>query len=231
MEALAAASLAAGLLGGVHCVGMCGGIAGALSAAARGPAWRRIAAFNAGRIASYSVAGAAAGGIGGAALALGPAGVIQAALFVAANALVVAMGFYVAGIGSFVPRLEMAGRGLWRRLEPLRRRLVPIDSDAKAFGAGTVWGWLPCGLVYAMLPLATASGSPVQGALVLAAFGLGTLPSLVLAGSALRALAVVRNNEWVRRAAGFAIAGLGVAALVRMPAAADLIAAGWRCIA
>lgn len=230
MEPLAAAAFAAGLLGGVHCVGMCGGIAGALSAASRGPSWRRVAAFNAGRIGSYSVAGAAAGGLGAAAAALGPAGVMPIALLVAAHTLVVLMGLYVAGIGNILPRLESMGSGLWRRVEPLRRRLFPIDSDARAFGAGAVWGWIPCGLVYAMLPAAAASGSAPGGAAVLAAFGLGTLPSLVLAGAAMRGLTALRRDPWVRRVAGLVIVALGVAGLVRAPAASDLLAAAWHCI-
>ena len=215
MQALAAAAFAAGLLGGVHCVGMCGGIAGALSSAARGSSWRRIAAFNAGRIGSYSVAGAAAGSIGAAAVALGPGGAMQVALFVIAHGLVVMMGLYVAGVGRLVPRMEVLGTGLWRAVEPLRRRVVPIDSDARALGAGALWGWIPCGLVYAVLPLAAASGSAQAGALVLASFGLGTLPSVAFAGAAFRALSSLRRQPWVRRIAGSAIAFLGVAGLAR----------------
>lgn len=231
MEAFAAAALAAGFLGGVHCAGMCGGIAGALAAASRGSPWRRIAAFNAGRIGSYSVAGALAGGLGAAAIALGPVGLLQVGLFVAAHALVVAMGLYVAGVGRFLPRLEIAGAALWRRIEPVRRRLVPIDTSARALGAGAVWGWVPCGLVYAMLPLAAASGGPASGALVLASFGIGTLPGLVLAGAALQRLAAIRRSTWTRRIAGASIVALGIAGLARTPTAGELIAAAWRCFA
>jgi hypothetical protein len=230
MEAFAAAAFAAGLLGGVHCIGMCGGIVGALSAGSRGPLWRRLAAFNAGRIASYAVAGAAAGAVGAIAQATGPAFVLQGALFIAAQAMVILIGCYVAGWSAAMLRLERVGTALWRRIEPLRRRFFPIDSDARALGAGAVWGWLPCGLVYGMLPLAAVSGSPVAGALVMAAFGVGTLPGLLAAGAAARALTSLRHSPWVRRTAGIAIIALGVAGLVRMPAAADLIAAGWACV-
>lgn len=230
MAALAAAAFAAGLLGGVHCIGMCGGIAAALSAASRGPAWRRIAAFNAGRLLSYASAGAIAGGLGAAALALGPAGPLQVALLVAAHTLVVLVGLHVAGWSAVIVRLELAGAVLWKRLEPLRRRLVPIDSDTRALAVGAVWGWVPCGLVYGMLPLAVASGSVTDGALVLAAFGAGTLPSLVLAGAAARALAGFRRQAWVRRTAGVAIVAVGIAGLARAPATTDLLAAAWACI-
>jgi sulfite exporter TauE/SafE len=109
--------------------------------------------------------------------------------------------------------------------------MLPIDSTAKALGAGIAWGWIPCGLVYSMLVLAAASGSALDGAFVLAAFGLGTLPNLLAAGLAAQRLAVVRRAPWVRRTAGTLIAALGIAGVARLPGLADALAAGWRCIA
>ena len=230
MEALAAAAFAAGLLGGVHCAGMCGGIVGALSAAARGPALARQLAFNAGRIASYGAAGAAAGSVGGF-FQSGTVLAAQVAMFVVANALLVLLGLYVAGWGSAVLRIEAAGGGLWRGLEPLRRRLYPIDSPVKALGAGAVWGWVPCGLVYSMLALAMASGSALGGAAVLLAFGLGPLPTLLAAGLAAQRLLAVRRNPWVRRVAGAAMIAVAIVGLARAPGLAEALDAGWRCIA
>lgn len=230
MSALAAAALAAGFLGGVHCIGMCGGIAGSLSAAARGPALRRQAAFNVGRIASYTAAGALAGGLGSLVQALGPVNAAQTALFIAANILMVLLGLYVAGWGRSLLRLESAGGALWRRVEPLRRFFLPIDSDVRALGAGAVWGWIPCGLVYSMLALALASGSALAGAGVLAAFGLGTLPAMVGAGVAAQRLFEVRRNPWVRRGAGMAIIALAVVGFMRVPMLQELAQAGWVCL-
>ena len=231
MEALAAAAFAAGLLGGVHCVGMCGGVVGALSAGSTGPLWRRLAGYNAGRIGSYAVAGALAGALGGLAQVAGPEAVLRTVLFVAAQAMVILIGFYVAGWGGAVLRLESVGSRLWKRIEPLRHRFFPIDSDARALGAGAVWGWVPCGLVYGMLPLAAVGGGPLQGAAIMAAFGAGTLPGLVLAGAAARSLASVRRQPWVRRLAGGTIVALGLLGLARLPAVRELVAAGWSCIA
>jgi sulfite exporter TauE/SafE len=230
MEAFAAAAFGAGLLGGVHCVGMCGGVAGALAAGSTGSLPRRLAAFNAGRIGSYALAGAIAGALGMLAHAAGPEAVLRTVLFIAAQAMVILIGLYVAGWSAAIVRFERAGAGLWRRIEPLRRRFFPIDSDARAIGAGAVWGWIPCGLVYGMLPLAAVSGGALQGALVMVAFGAGTLPGLMLAGAASRGLAQVRSQPWVRRMAGAAIVALGVAGLVRVPEVSSLIAAGWHCI-
>ena len=230
MEVFAAAAFTAGLLGGVHCIGMCGGIAGALSAASRGPAWRRVAAYNAGRIASYSVAGALAGSVG-ALVAAGPTlQLAQTALYVAAHGFLLLLGLYIAGYSSGLLRLEAAGAVVWSRLEPLRRRVVPIDTDARALGAGAVWGWLPCGMVYAMLPLAMASGSPLSGAAILAAFGFGTLPGLLLAGIAAVRVNALRRNAWVRRIAGLALVGLALAAFARLPGLRDLADAAVACI-
>ena len=230
MSALAAAALVAGLLGGVHCIGMCGGIAGALSAAARGPALRRQAAFSLGRIASYTAAGALAGGLGSLVQTLGPVNAAQTALFIVANIFMVLLGLYVAGWGRSLLRLESAGGAIWRRVEPLRRHFLPIDSDARALGAGAVWGWIPCGLVYSMLALALASGSALAGAGVLAAFGLGTLPAMVGAGVAAQRLFEVRRNPWVRRGAGMAIIALAVVGFMRVPMLQELAQAGWVCL-
>ncbi len=231
MSALATAAFAAGLLGGVHCIGMCGGIVGTLALEARGPALSRHLAYNAARIASYAVAGTVAGLAGSLAHAHGAWFTAQAAMFVVANVVMVLLGLYVAGWGRAVLAIERAGRPLWRRIEPFARRMLPIDSTAKALGAGLAWGWIPCGLVYSMLVLAAASGSALAGAGVMLAFGLGTLPNLLAAGLATQRLLAVRRLPWVRRAAGIAIVALGIVGLAKLPMMHAMIVAGWNCIA
>ena len=227
---LYAAALAAGLLGGVHCAGMCGGIAASLAAGTQGPALRRQLAFNAGRIASYAVAGALAGAFGG---AMASAAVVDArlALLVVANAFIVLVGLYVAGWGGAILRLEAIGVPVWRRIEPLRRRFFPIDTTARALGAGAVWGWIPCGLVYGMLVLAIASGGPLQGAAVMAAFGAGTLPALLAAGLAAVKLLEFRRRPLVRRTAGALLIGMAAIGLARVPALHEALVRGWNCLA
>ena len=230
MPPLAAAAFAAGLLGGVHCAGMCGGIVGTLALQARGPAWTRQLAYNAGRILSYVAAGTAAG-FAGSLVGGGTWLDARIALFLVANVAMVFLGLYVAGWSRAVLAVEAAGRPVWRRIEPVARRMLPIDSTPRALGAGLAWGWVPCGLVYGMLVLAAASASPAQGALVMAAFGLGTLPNLLAAGLAAQRLLRLRRAPWVRRAAGVAILALGVAGIARVPGLSDAIVAGWHCIA
>jgi sulfite exporter TauE/SafE len=206
---------------------MCGGIVGGLSTAARGPIVSRQLAFNAGRIASYAIAGAAAGAFGSLGRVLGPMLFAQAALFALANVLMLMLGLYVGGWGGGVMRLERAGSFVWRRVEPFARRSFPIDSTGKAIVAGLAWGWVPCGLVYTMLALALASASPLGGAAVMIAFGFGTLPTLLAAGFAAQRVLAMRRLPWVRRIAGVALIALAVAGLARLPGLADALRAGW----
>ena len=180
-----------GLLSTLHCLGMCGGIIGAMSwslpAAIRADPVRhalRLLAFNLGRIGSYAVAGALFGWIG--------AGLIRAAdplwiddlLRLLAACLLIAIGLYIAGWLPGLAAIERLGLPIWRRLEPIGRRLLPVKSLPGALLFGAVWGWLPCGLVYSMLIGAPVQDCALPGALYMASFGAGTLP-LTLATSLL----------------------------------------------
>lgn len=232
MQPMVAAAFAAGLLGGVHCAGMCGGIVGSLSIASRGPAWSRQLAFNTGRIASYSLAGAAFGGLGDLTRYAASALALQAFMFACANVLMILLGLYMAGWGSVVLRLERAGGFAWRRIQPHARRLLPIDSTARALAAGVAWGWVPCGLVYTMLIMALASGGASQGMLVMAAFGLGTLPTLLTAGVAAQRLVCLRRIPWIRKVAGRAVIAMAIYGLVRVPGLPAAVESAWRaCVA
>jgi hypothetical protein len=229
--------LAAGLAAGVHCVAMCGGIVAAFDAARPDAsrtirlrevgAWQRRLAFNAGRISTYAAAGAVAGTLGAAAFAAGalPA---QATLQLAANALLVLVGLYLAGAGRLFAPLEALGMPLWRRLQPLAARLLPARTLPRAYLAGLAWGGLPCGMVYAALAAATFAGGAARGALGMAAFGLGTLPFLFAAG-----WFAAHLRRW-RVAAGAAVLGFGVYGLAYAMAAegalGDTIRRGLLCL-
>lgn len=191
-----------GLLGGTHCVGMCGGIVGALSMGA--PArWSMLFAYNAGRIISYAVAGAIAGALGAASLGLEGQVPVRLILYFLANLMLVALGLYLLGVTRALAFTERAGQHLWRRLQPLTKRFLPATSFAQAFPLGLLWGWLPCGLVYSALASSLTAGSAGRGALLMLAFGLGTLPNLLLAG-----ILFARLNEFVRRPAVRMVSGL-----------------------
>ena len=246
METLAFSAFLVGLLGGVHCVAMCGGIVAALNLPARRTALSVAGggtvvtgaaaqlplhvAYSIGRIGSYAVAGAIAGGVGGVATLAGTVMPVQIALALFANALVVLLGAYLAGAGSGIARLEAIGSALWRRVAPAGRRFLPADTPARAIAAGAVWGWLPCGLVYSVLALALVSGSAARGALVMLAFGLGTLPNLLAAGLAVGALRTLLQRRGVRLAAGLAVAALGVWGVLRTPGLAEHVRNGIACL-
>jgi len=181
-ETLVLAAFMAGLLGGMHCAAMCGGIACFLNGNQRGaaPRWIYALSYNAGRILSYALAGALAGAAGQAGLLFRGWLPLQQVFMTAAGLMLVLMALYLAGVSPLIRGLEAAGSVVWRYVQPLAQRVLPVDSAAKALGLGVVWGWLPCGMVYALLLLALSTGSAAQGALVMLAFGLGTLPNMLL---------------------------------------------------
>jgi len=214
MEFSASAVFLMGLLGGMHCAGMCGGIVGAFSLRPRGPGQRSyMLPYNAGRIASYIAAGALAGSVGAGGLLLDGPLPVRTLLYALASLILIAQGFYLAGIGRGIPLLERAGARLWSRIQPWSRPLVPVDSLAKACALGALWGWLPCGMVYGALVVALASGDPVGGALTMAAFGLGTLPNLLALGYAADRLRPRLGK--IRVAASAVLVAFGVLGLAR----------------
>lgn len=205
-----------GLTGGVHCFGMCGGIVGAVTLglpSTPGSVLRGrlpyLLAYNSGRIVSYMSAGMLAGGIGTWAAHLVAVHRAQLVLQILAGLFMLLLGFYIGGWWRILSRLEEVGGRLWRRIEPLGRRWLPVRTSAQAFGVGLVWGWLPCGLVYSVLVWAISSGGSVQGGLLLLSFGLGTLPALLAMGTAASALAGFLRQPGVRYTAGALIAAFG----------------------
>ncbi|MBL8430102.1 MAG: sulfite exporter TauE/SafE family protein [Dechloromonas sp.] len=191
-----------GLLGGTHCVGMCGGIVGALSMGVTAR-WSMHLAYNAGRILSYAAAGAIAGVLGAASMGLEGQVPARMILYLVANLMLVALGLYLLGITRALAFTERAGQKLWIHLQPLTRRFLPARSIGQAFPLGLLWGWLPCGLVYSALASALTAGSATRGGLMMLAFGLGTLPNLLLAG-----VVLARLNEFVRRPVVRTLSGL-----------------------
>jgi sulfite exporter TauE/SafE len=215
-----ASAFVVGLLGGVHCVGMCGGIVAALTfglppdkRSALGGMMPYLLAYNVGRIASYAAAGAVMGAAGVLLAGFFPVEVAQRGLLVLAALFMVAMGLYLAGWWRGLARVEALGVALWRRIEPLGRGLMPVRRPGQAFALGLLWGWLPCGLVYSVLVWAVSSGSALQGMLLLLAFGLGTLPNLLAMGAAAGLVARYTRAPWVRGSAGALVVAFGLYSL------------------
>jgi sulfite exporter TauE/SafE len=194
-----------GLLGGVHCLGMCGSIVGILTSQLPkdGARWVYHLAYSVGRIASYSLAGALVGAIGQAGFLLRNVVPVQHLLFALSSLMLIALGLYVAGIWGAVRYIEQAGSKIWQHIQPLTRGLFPIATPMRALLLGTLWGWLPCGLVYSVLVTALASSHVGSGAMIMLAFGLGTLPNLLVLG-----LFWERCRSWMQSPAVRLVAGL-----------------------
>lgn len=215
LELSLTAAFLVGLLGGGHCVGMCGGIVGAVTMTLPGskPKWPFLLSYNLGRIGSYTLAGVVAGGIGASSFFLEQVLPIEKMLYALASLMLVLLGLYLAGIWRVLTRLEAVGGKLWQHIQPYSRRLLPARTIAQSLLLGTLWGWLPCGLVYSVLVAAIATANPLQGGLLMLAFGLGTLPTLLAMGMAAVRLKSLLQNLWFRRLSGLAIAGFGLAGL------------------
>lgn len=210
-----------GLLGGVHCFGMCGGIVAALSLnTSSSPQHNKpinfpvLFGYNLGRISGYMLAGALLGGLGAGLLSLADIKHSREILSVIAALFMIALGLYLAGIWRGITYLEKGGQSLWKFIEPVSRRFIPATHFHNAFPLGFLWGWLPCGLVYTILIWTLSAGSALEGALLMLAFGLGTLPNLLAMGLVAAKLSRWTRNRWVQRIAGLMVVALGLYMLV-----------------
>lgn len=194
------AALIIGLLGSSHCLVMCGGIAAALqlSMPQQSPLQklRLQLLLSLGRLTTYSLFGAAVGYFG--VSAMQAAGVSLLWLRLVAGILLLMMALYISRLWFGLIHLEKLGQRLWRYVQPLAKKLLPLNSGIKAYSYGLCWGALPCGLVYSTLGWSLASGSMLQGALIMFSFGIGTLPAILLSGSAAQLLNKLKNTPLLR---------------------------------
>jgi sulfite exporter TauE/SafE len=217
MSELLLTALVVGFLGGVHCLGMCGPLAGAftfslshdiqikpLSVA------RMQLAYNLGRITIYAVLGAVAGIVGMVLVEAGSLLSVQRWLLAFAGLWMLILAAWLVGWSSLPSRLEHLAGGWWGRFSSRwRSRFLPVRRLSGAYFFGLIWGCLPCGLVYSTLLLALSSSSWLEGGLVMLAFGLGTLPNLMLMGVSAFWLTRLQQQRWLRRTAAAGIALFG----------------------
>lgn len=211
------AAFLVGLLGGVHCVAMCGGIVGALCLGLDNDknksaqqsfvtSFPFLLSYNLGRISSYTLAGVLMGSIGWLGSHLFTLYSIQQTLEIIAASFMLALGLYIAGWWKGLASIERwGGKVVWKRLEPLGKRFMPVRSYRHALLLGLVWGWLPCGLVYSVIIWTISTQSPLEGGLLMLSFGLGTLPNLLLMGVFASTLNQFIQQPWVRQVAGIMI--------------------------
>lgn len=237
-----------GLLGGVHCAGMCGGIVSALGMmqqkplgrtldipvkvegaqtaampreglppkSARGSAVTAVAAYNLGRILTYTTLGALAGAAGSVAWLMDSVLPIQQTAYVVSSVLVILMGLYILGVKGIGTAVESLGSHVWQRVRPAATSRLRGSGFLNSVLAGSLWGLVPCGMVYAVLSASLFAGSWQRGALLMLVFGLGTLPNLMLLGLSGQWLARASRRRWVRTLAGSLIIALGVMGLLHV---------------
>ena len=240
MSTFPLSALLIGLWSTGHCLAMCGGLA-----VAAGQTNRRqlnasvsqrgivLAGWQLGRVLSYTLMGFMVGAFGAFFLAQAPVVMIRQTAFVMANLMLIALGLQVAQLWSGIVQLERIGQIVWRWVQPLATATLvpqtpghpqPVKETLQAMRAGAIWGWLPCGLVYSMLVTASVSGSAVNGALWMLAFGLGTMPALWMTSMASNRLTDHFRKPVVRKSAGLLIIAFGLWGLLR---ATGLIQIDW----
>jgi sulfite exporter TauE/SafE len=202
-----------GLLGSAHCLGMCGGISGLFAVSANVTSLRtqvpKAFAYNIGRVLSYALLGSLVAVLGKTIVSLLP--VLAGPVRLASGLIIIVIGLQIMFDRHFLAPIEQLGARLWKHLTPMTQKLIPTDSIGKAAGLGLIWGWLPCGLVYSALLIAAATAKPLYGGSVMLAFGLGTMPAMILTGlGASRMSSLVRRNKL---GIGFLIVMLGIATL------------------
>ncbi len=224
-----------GLLGGTHCVSMCGGIVGALTVQIQTPTgvrrqWPIHVAYNFGRVTTYTVLGGLLGALGSVGMLYDGVLPVQLTLYVLANLMLVALGLYLTGFTRLLAPVERLGQRLWRRIQPATRRFLPARSVKQALPLGMLWGFLPCGLVYSVLTAALVTGSATRGAGLMLAFGLGTLPNLLLAGMLFKRFRDITRNGKIRFVAGLVVFGFGLFGLFHAPTLGGSLWNGVLCV-
>ncbi len=207
-----------GLLSGAHCAGMCGGMISSFSFGLRGKNNKKIiwTGLSIGRLLGYALGGAVAGGFGWVIVSAGQSVLpLQQLLAIFAGLMLMLMGISIAGWPTATRWTEGPGLALWKKIQPIWRRFIPPQYFGSALIAGFFWGWLPCGLIYSVWINALASGNPLHGALIVVAFGLGTLPNVLAVAWLSGRLRNYLQHPWLRRLAGMLIIAAGCQQIYR----------------
>lgn len=203
------AAFVTGLLGSAHCFGMCAGLSGLFAVNASVASLRSqlpmAIVYNTGRILSYAFLGVLVATVGQSVVKAIPN--IAAPVRLAGGLLIVIVGLQVAFGWRFLAPLEQAGATIWKRIAPAAKSLLPVTTLRKALGLGLLWGWLPCGLVYSVLLLAATTANALNGGLVMIAFGIGTMPAMIMTGISASRLSQLLSRK--RIGAGLLIVLIG----------------------
>jgi len=205
-------ALLVGMLGAGHCMGMCGGIASAVAIGER--SFARTAQitllYNVGRLLAYVVAGGLVGGAVSSIAQVADYNFTLVYLRLVASLFMVMLALYIGRWWFGLLFVEKMGQYLWKFLSPIGQKLLPLRTPIHAVPFGFVWGWLPCGLVYSTLTWSAVAGSALNGALIMLAFGLGTLPSMMLMGLGATKLQQLQKSEVFRQVGAVLLLGYGL---------------------
>lgn len=203
---------------------MCGGIIGALTASLQADIRARhktltlyILAYNTGRLLSYAAAGAVLGFASASLSGIFDSAMAHTTLRWLATLFMLGIGLYLAGWFPAFGHLQAIGKPVWRYLEPVGRKLLPVSSLPQALTLGVIWGWLPCGLVYAAAIYSASLHSTGNSALFMLAFGIGTIPATVATGIFAGRILHLTRKPALRRVAGITIIVLAAATLLMQP--------------
>lgn len=207
-------ALGMGFFGSPHCLGMCGGVVTAFGLSMQSLTARQktflMATYHFGRLTSYALLGLLAGFVG--TTVLEPLLANNNLPRVLLGAVLILVGFSMLGL-PFLTQLEKLGGQVWQKMSPIRQKVFPLNTFPKAFGAGILWGFLPCGLVYGALMMAVVGRDSLTGAVLMFAFGLGTLPMLVATQGTILSLQSYIKRFRLRQANGVAMALSGLAVI------------------
>jgi uncharacterized protein len=231
-----------GALGGLHCIAMCGGFAAAITARdreARADATpllpaativRQQLGYHAGRLTTYMLLGAAFGAAGAAALQAADLLPVQRTLYVLANLFLLWLGVSLVTRTAGIPWLQRIGGSVFGKVLPLLRPLLRRPAPAGRIALGLAWGLMPCALVYSVLPLALFAGGPWQGAAVMLAFGVGTVPNLAAMGWLLDRARRLFERAALRRVAAAVLVTFALVGIYRALYVPGALAQGPFCL-
>jgi len=206
------AAFLAGILGSAHCLGMCAGISGLFAVNANIATLRQqlpmAIAYNFGRVLTYVLLGIMVAGFSGAFVESKPT--TAKPILLITGTIIILIGLQVAFNWRLLNPIEKMGGALWQKVSPVAQHFVPVTSLPRALGLGLLWGWLPCGLVYSVLLIAATSATPAAGALTMLAFGIGTMPAMVMTGVGAARLAAMTRKRGTRLGLGLLIVALGL---------------------
>lgn len=202
-----------GLGGSVHCLGMCGGIAGSLLFSATPNVGRTqlLLSYNFGRIFSYSLMGLILGFVSEKWLLQMQESLVYLRYLGAMMLLL--MGLYISQIWQGLRHFEKLFMPFFTPLKILSKRFLPLTNPLKAIPYGMLWGWLPCGLIYSTLAWSMSAGSAIHSALTMCFFGLGTLPGLIAISLTTDTLKNLLRHPLTKKVVGFFVFTYGIVLL------------------